>query len=293
MAGPFPFCALWALTLATASGCSLFGSVQSGQLAEAERPRNEALAPETSVAEEHPGNGEESGSPIGAIAARLAEASDEDEKLPFREAMPSPAMSKNAKASQYANLSASACKRAIKERNLPAKDATAKGVATPMRLTGPLHGVRFITAPAPSPFGVADCRLILALDDFAEVLARFDVVSVQLDSMFRSRARIAGKKKMASQHAHGMAADIVAFTFADKRRVPVEGNWGASIGAIPCGPAAVLEERTGDILLLRDIACAVGRSGAFHHLLTPSFDAAHRNHFHFDIKPHTKMWAIR
>lgn len=294
---PFPLTVAFALASA---GC-VFGSVDLGA---ASRPAGE---PGGASLERARGPGEQSGelsSEAGdgdpgdsdyleGFAAPVAAPPSEPEAFAFREPMPGAAMGKSAPASQYANLSPSACKREVAKRKLPVKDAAAKGVAVPMRLNGPLHGVRFVTAPAPSPFGVADCRLLLALDDFAEVLASFEVASVQLDSMFRSHARIAGRKNKTSQHAYAMAADIVAFTFADKRRLVVEGNWGASIGKAPCGPDAVLEERSDDIVMLRNMACAVARRGVFHHMLTPSFDAAHQNHLHFDIKRETKQWAIR
>ena len=272
------------------SGC-IFGSGEPSAPSP-ERPRAEPVGEHSGEATGDIGDGEPGESEELAVAAPPLEGPPpEPEAFAFREPMPDAVLS--APASQYANLSPAACKREAAKRKLPLKDASAKGVAAPMRLTGPLHGVRFITAPAPSPFGVADCRLLLALDDFAEVLASFDVKSVQLDSMFRSKARIAGRKNKTSQHAHAMAADIVAFTFDSGRRLVVEGNWGASIGDTPCGPEAVLEERSDDIVMLRNLACAVARRGVFHHMLTPSYDAAHRNHLHFDIKRDTQRWAIR
>lgn len=285
---------LLAVLVLGAGGC-IFASADRAAPS-MERPKADPIGDQSGEAsgdlelgDGEPGESDE----LDVTAAPVEAPAAEPEAFAFREPMPGPAMSKSAPASQYANLSPAACKREVQKRKLPVKDAAAKGVAVPMRLTGPLHGVRFITAPAPSPFGVADCRLLLALDDFAEVLSSFDVQSVQLDSMFRSRARIAGRKNKTSQHAHAMAADIVAFNFSDKRRLVVEGNWGASIGKTPCGPDAVLEERSDDIVMLRNLACAVARRGVFHHMLTPSFDAAHRNHLHFDIKRDTKQWAIR
>jgi hypothetical protein len=35
---------------------------------------------------------------------------------------------------------------------------------------------------------------------------------------------------------------------------------------------------------LRNIVCAAARAGLFHHVLTPNYDAAHRDHLHLDIK---------
>jgi hypothetical protein len=36
--------------------------------------------------------------------------------------------------------------------------------------------------------------------------------------------------------------------------------------------------------------CDIVRSGLFHHVLTPSYDAAHRDHLHLDIK--REGWAV-
>jgi hypothetical protein len=35
---------------------------------------------------------------------------------------------------------------------------------------------------------------------------------------------------------------------------------------------------------LRNIVCAIARTGFFHHMLTPNYNQAHENHLHFDIK---------
>ena len=39
--------------------------------------------------------------------------------------------------------------------------------------------------------------------------------------------------------------------------------------------------------------CEVARKGLFHDVLTPSFNAAHRTHFHFDIKEKDAHQAVR
>src|SRR5690606_5573781 len=96
-------------------------------------------------------------------------------------------------------------------------------------------------------------------------------------------ARIGGRGKP-SQHSHALAADITALTRSDGQVVKVEDHWGATIGATACGPEAEISRPTAHSAWLRDLVCSVARKGIFHHLLTPSFDAAHRNHFHFDIQ---------
>ena len=68
-----------------------------------------------------------------------------------------------------------------------------------------------------------------------------------------------------SRHATADALDIAGFTLANGTRVSVERDWGRS-GA--------------EALFLRDVhrgACRV-----FDSALGPDYNAAHRNHFHFD-----------
>lgn len=46
-------------------------------------------------------------------------------------------------------------------------------------------------------------------------------------------------------------------------------------------------------VLLRNLICDVARASLFHHILTPNYDAAHRNHFHLDIKRDAKEFSVR
>jgi hypothetical protein len=64
------------------------------------------------------------------------------------------------------------------------------GVRAPVRLTGPLHGVDIHSSLDPelraeSPFEVLDARLALALDDFAVLLERHDIVELVHFTMYR------------------------------------------------------------------------------------------------------------
>ena len=67
----------------------------------------------------------------------------------------------------------------------------ARGVLAPVRLDGPLHGVTFRLGAAGGRSGprarweIVDCRLALALDDFAAQLAAHDVVEVIHFSIYR------------------------------------------------------------------------------------------------------------
>ena len=230
-----------------------------------------------------------------ADAPPTAERSDASPSAgPFSYQAPVLARGKDAPGSRYAGLSDGACRKEVKRRALPVDEKTkgASGVASPMRLGGPLHGVRFVTPGPSSPFGVVDCRMVLALDDLGAALAASDVVTVRIDNFYRAHAHLPGKKTE-SQHALALAADITSFSLRDGRTLSIDKDWHAPIGSVSCGPEAVLDDSTDEAVALRNLVCGVARRGLFHHMLTPSFNAAHRTHLHFDIKRGDTFQTVR
>ena len=219
-------------------------------------------------------------------AASLAQESSEAATLvvSYQEPLPPPLVAKSSKASRLASLSTAQCWTELARRKLPGvtrfKGAKA-GVAAPVRLTGTINGVRFMTPGAKSPYGVLDCRLALSLSDLAEVLRRHDVVEVRVDNMYRPRAHLPGKKKP-SQHSYGLAIDMTRFKLTDGSELIIERDFEGAIGEPVCG-AEARSELSKPAGQLRDLICDVARSELFHHILTPNHDAAHRDHFHLDI----------
>ena len=228
--------------------------------------------------------------PLAPPAAAVPEA-----ELPtptYREAMPA-ALDGRAPAVSYAGLGSSACKKEAAPPALPAAvvKSSQRGVGLGVRITGAMNGVRLTVPPDSVKFGVLDCRLALVLDDLTKMLTTRGVVGVRIDNFYRPGAKLPGKKK-ASQHAHGLAMDIVSFELADGRKLGTS-EWGAGIGEVPCGPEAVMKSSSPESVEARNLVCAVGRAGLFHTLLTPSYDAAHQSHFHFDIKADTSRLSVR
>lgn len=76
---------------------------------------------------------------------------------------------------------------------------------------------------------------------------------------------IAGSRRL-SQHAHANAIDVAAFVLTDGRRISVEDGWRGSA-----------EERE-FLAVVHKSACR-----RFGTVLSPDYNAAHRNHFHFDM----------
>jgi hypothetical protein len=204
---------------------------------------------------------------------------------PFEAPLPDRILPASAPASRLANLSPGQCRAELKRRNLPFKPAPgpSKGVATPLRLTGPLRGVTFRAPGGRSPYGTLDCRLLLALDELAEVLVRHRVTSVRVDNLHRPRARLPGRRKP-SQHSYGLAADIMSFTLDDGTELVVERDWVRGPSGSACGPGSRAPDFHPAGIALLNLVCDIARAGLFHHMLTPNHDEAHRDHLHFDLK---------
>jgi len=203
----------------------------------------------------------------------------------YSEPLPSPIVAKTSLGSRWVGLSPPQCLAEVARRKLGISRfrGAAVGVATPVRVTGPIAGVRFVTPGAKSPFGILDCRLALALSDLASVLKRHDIVEARVDNMYRPHAHLPGKKKP-SQHSFGLAIDMTRLKRGDGTELVVERDFQGALGEPVCGEAArARQELSSEASELRDLICDVARSGLFHHILTPNHDAAHHDHFHLDI----------
>lgn len=115
----------------------------------------------------------------------VAEASD-----PFL-VVPPAAVVDSSPAYRYANMEAQAAIDELDRRGILYQRVEPHGeVRTPIRLTGRLRGVH-IHSSLPeherptTPFEICDARLALALDDFAALLARRDIVELVHYTMFR------------------------------------------------------------------------------------------------------------
>jgi hypothetical protein len=197
-------------------------------------------------------------------------------------------------ATRYANLTPAACRAELHRRRIAAIPATglALGIATPMRLLGPLRDVRFVVPGPKSVNGMLDCRLVLLLDELSGLLTEQGVAVVYVDGFYRPKSHLPGKK-VPSQHSFGLAVDIHALGTIDGRTLLIERDFAGRVGAPVCGDAAVVEPESTDAVELRNIVCAVARAKAFHYLLTPNYDAAHRNHLHGDIKRGGREHVLR
>jgi len=203
----------------------------------------------------------------------------------------------DAPAVRYAALTPEACKAELAERHIEYRDETAKGVLVPVRLTGALHGVTFRTdlsetQRATTPWEIADCRLVLALDDFAAMLEKHDIVEVRHYSIYRVAPKGWPDDKIGAQHNGGLALDAGRFIKKDGTSLEVLKMFHGKIGDKTCGDGAGPHPATQEAKELRSILCDAVDARLFNVVLTPDFNRPHRNHFHLEVMAGVKWFLV-
>lgn len=155
-----------------------------------------------------------------------------------------------------------------------------EGITTPVLL--PIEGIGGVTYrhayPGPPP-RVVDCRLALALARAAPILRANGVRSVVFLSHYRPSlgALAPGAYHF---HAQGLALDVKGFVVGAGRLLDIARDYERGLGFTE--PTSCLGHPvTARGLLLRKIACDLDAGGVFQAILTPDYDAAHWNHFHW------------
>ncbi len=138
---------------------------------------------------------------------------------------------------------------------------------------------------------VLDCRLALALGEWTRLLQAYGVVEVVHMSMHRANATI-GRSGKPSQHAAGLAIDVGELRLSDGSRFVVKDDWSGAIGEPVCGVQPTAGARR-PAATLRAIVCETARRQIFRVILTPNYNQAHHNHFHFDLSPGRPVLAPR
>jgi len=206
---------------------------------------------------------------------------------------------------RYAAMSGDACLAELSRRGVTVtRVAEAPGVVTPVRLPKDVGGVVYRTdAPAylrdRTPYDIFDCRLVLALSDFSRILRAHDVDEVRMFSAYRPTPGLKEGGEPGTRHAGGLAIDARRFgkrTDSQGERVwlDVEHDFHGTLGPPPCGPgAAPPSPATPEARELRSIVCEAADQHMFTTILTPSYDRAHRNHFHLEVTPGVRWYLVR
>lgn len=202
-------------------------------------------------------------------------------------------------ATRYVALTNEACQAELLARAIPHRLVGPKrGMAAPVRLTGPLHEVSFHTLlPSPergrSSYELLDCRLLLALDDLAKLLAAQDVTEVMYYSAYRPPPAGFPDDRLGERHDGGLAIDIGFFRTKGGLGLNVERDYQAFPGERPCAPGPPPKQMTRSSFALRKIACEAIEARLFHAALTPGYDPTHRDHFHFELSAGADWFVVR
>lgn len=209
-----------------------------------------------------------------------------------------PPDAEQARAFVYAGMSSEDCLKELSARRVPfERIEETKGVEMPIRFTGPIRGVRFRPLFQPQPEDrmhttIADCRLGLALDDFAGVLAARGVVEAEYSSMYRRRGL--GFIKPRKRHPAGRAIDIQKVKLNTGETYTVLGDFHGRVGVQTCGDKAVGPTReTAGARFWRDVVCDLQEKRSFNLLLTPNHDWGHRDHLHMEVRSDIRWLLIQ
>ena len=196
---------------------------------------------------------------------------------------------------RYAAMTRDECEAELTTRGIAFVRETAKGVLAPVRLTGPLHGVTFKTNGKHDDatiWDIADCRLVLSLDDFSQILAAHDIVEVRHYSMYRRAPKRWPDDKIGTRHTGGLALDAAKFIKSDGTKLDVLDDFKGKRYRKVCGKEAP-KGKTEAARELRELVCAALDIGMFSVILTPNFNRAHKNHFHLELTPGVKWLWLR
>jgi len=207
----------------------------------------------------------------------------------------------NAPATRYGRMSARTCLAEARKRKLPVVAlGQVRGVPIPVRISGPMHGVRVHSGVpksqwASSPYEIVDCRLALAIDDFTALLQQHDVVELVHMSAYRPPSKRWPAGTPGKRHGAAMALDAAVFVKKDGVRLVVEKHFKGHRHSAPC-PRVVparASHQSSEAKEIRSIFCEARETGLFHVMLGPNFNRAHRNHFHLEVAAHPRWFYVR
>ena len=210
---------------------------------------------------------------------------------------PSVALADGMPTFRYAAMSQTECEAELATRSIAFEREIARGVLAPVRLKGPLGGVEYRTnlradKRETTPWEIADCRLVLALDDFAKILAQHDIVEVRHYSMYRVPSKRWPDDQIAARHNGGLALDAARFMRKDGSQLDVLDDFKGRIGSKTCGKKA-RKVKSAAALELREIICAAVAQQLFNVILTPNHNRGHRNHFHLEVTADVNWILVR
>jgi len=204
------------------------------------------------------------------------------------------------RAEAYAAMSAATCLAALNERHIPfSREEPKRGVEIPVRLTGRLDGVLYRTdfpdgERGSVPWEVFDCRLVLSLDDFGEILRAHSVAEVRIFSAWRPPSKSWPMTEWGRRHEGALAVDVRELRKDTGEALNILDQFHGKLGAAQCTPDAPLPSPdTPEARELHEIVCAAADAHIFNSILTPNYNPPHKNHFHLEVTPDVDWFMLR
>jgi hypothetical protein len=147
-------------------------------------------------------------------------------------------------------------------------------------------GYRGVGATSPRTTLFGDCTLIRSLAHAASFLRERGVVEITDYGIYNYRCIGSGTPPNCpnglSQHAYATAIDLAGFTVDDSTYASVNDDWVIDPDAQDTCEAPT---EGGKDAFLHELICALKGAGIWNIVLTPNYNADHRNHFHVDLTP--------
>lgn len=158
------------------------------------------------------------------------------------------------------------------------------GVDDPVTAMMPINGIPYAYAGTPRTTMFGDCTLFRSLAEAAPSLRARNIVEVTDLGVYNYRCigsvgTPPDCPNGISQHAFGNAIDLAVFEDADGETYNVTTDWVIDPADDTCTAATTGAKDQ----LLHELICELKSRNVWNIVLTPNYNAAHRDHFHVDL----------
>ena len=160
----------------------------------------------------------------------------------------------------------------------------AQGIDDPITVNLPLNGVayRYSGNTTDRKTLMGDCTLMKSLAQAAPILRAHDITKIIDIGIYNYRCidqSLSPPNCSMSQHAYAKAIDLAELVTSADVHYSVLKDWVIDTGGMTC--TAATENEKDDFL--HKIICELKAADVWNIVLTPNYNADHRNHFHVDL----------
>lgn len=159
-----------------------------------------------------------------------------------------------------------------------------QGIADPITVTLPLNGVayRYSGNTTDRKTLMGDCTLMKSLAQAAPIFRAHDITRIIDIGIYNYRCidqSLSPPNCSMSQHAYAKAIDLAELVTSADVHYSVLKDWVIDTGGMTCTAATENEKDA----FLHTIICELKAADVWNIVLTPNYNADHRNHFHVDL----------